>query len=115
MELKGKAETEKDRVQPKSGFGIGLQKCINVSVLASWLHAKIDYTNIQIYLHLMAFHITYNFVPSFKFQNYILQHCRNVTTTPITAMGCRQCLPQLKGKHCRKPHCRNGVVDTFGH
>ena len=22
---------------------------------------------------------------------------------------------QLKGKHCRKPHCRNGVVDTFGH
>ena len=21
---------------------------------------------------------------------------------------------QLKGKHCRKPHCRNGVVDTFG-
>jgi hypothetical protein len=34
-------------------------------------------------------------------------------------MGYRQCLPlsvvQLKGKHCRKPHCRNGVVDTFGH
>ena len=32
-------------------------------------------------------------------------------------MGCRQCLHlsvvQLKGKHCRKPHCRNGVVDTF--
>ena len=29
-------------------------------------------------------------------------------------MGCRQCLPlsvvQLKGK----PHCHNGVVDTFG-
>ena len=22
---------------------------------------------------------------------------------------------QLKGKHCQKPHCRNGVVDTFGH
>ena len=22
---------------------------------------------------------------------------------------------QLKGKHCRKPHCRNGVVNTFGH
>jgi hypothetical protein len=37
--------------------------------------------------------------------------------TLITAMGCRQCLllsvVQLKGKHCRKPHCRNGVVDTF--
>ena len=34
-------------------------------------------------------------------------------------MRCRQCLPlsvvPLKGKHCRKPHCRNGVVDTFGH
>ena len=47
-----------------------------------------------------------------------LMLCPNVSTTPITAMGCRQCLPlsvvQLKGKHCRKPHCRNGVVDTFG-
>ena len=44
--------------------------------------------------------------------------CPNVSTTPITAMGCQQCLPlsvvQLKGKHCRKPHCHNGVVDTFG-
>ena len=34
------------------------------------------------------------------------------------AMGCQQCLPlsvvQLKRKHCRKPHYRNGVVDTFG-
>jgi hypothetical protein len=42
----------------------------------------------------------------------------NVSTTPIAAMGCQQCLPlsvvQLKGKHCRKSHCRNGVVDTFG-
>ena len=42
----------------------------------------------------------------------------NVFTTPITAMGCRKCLPlsvlQLKSKHCLKPHCRNGVVDTFG-
>ena len=39
------------------------------------------------------------------------------TTTPIMAMGCLQCLPlsvvQLKGKHWRKPHCRNGVVDMF--
>ena len=46
-----------------------------------------------------------------------ISYCPNVSTTLITAMGCRQCLPlsvvQLKGKHCRKPHCRNGVVDTF--
>ena len=39
-------------------------------------------------------------------------------TTPITPMGRRQCLPlnvvQLKCKRCRKPHCRNRVVDTFG-
>ena len=45
--------------------------------------------------------------------------CPNGSTTPITAMGFRQCLPlsvvQLKSKHCRNPHCRNGVVDTFGH
>ena len=41
----------------------------------------------------------------------------SVSTTPITAMGCRQCLPlsvvQLKGKYCQKPNCPNGVVDTF--
>ena len=41
----------------------------------------------------------------------------NVSTTPITAMECRQRLPlgiiQLKGKHCQKPHCRNGFLDTF--
>ena len=35
------------------------------------------------------------------------------------AMGYWQFLPlsvyfQQKGKHCRKPHCRNGVVDMFG-
>ena len=44
--------------------------------------------------------------------------CPNVSRTPITAMGCRQCsslsVVQLKGKHCQKPHCGNGVVDTFG-
>ena len=38
--------------------------------------------------------------------------CLNVSTTPITAFGCWQCLSlsvvQLKSKHCRKPHCRNG-------
>ena len=43
--------------------------------------------------------------------------CPNVSTTPIPAMGCQQCLHlsvvQLKGKHCRKPHCPNGVVGTF--
>ena len=40
-----------------------------------------------------------------------------ISITPITALGCQQCLPlsvvQLKVKHCRKPYCRNGVVDTF--
>ena len=49
--------------------------------------------------------------------NLINRPCPNVSTTPNTAMGCRQCLPlivvQLKGKHCPKPHCCNGVVDTF--
>ena len=46
--------------------------------------------------------------------NIYTKDCPNVSTTPIMAMGCRQCLPlsvvQLKGKHCR-----NGVVDTLGH
>ena len=44
-----------------------------------------------------------------------LQTPGNIT---LNLMGCWQCLPlsvvQLKGKHCRKPHCPNGVVDTFG-
>ena len=44
--------------------------------------------------------------------------CSNISTTPITAMGCRQFLPlsfvRMKGKHCQKTRCRNGVVDTFG-
>ena len=43
--------------------------------------------------------------------------CRNVPTTPIVAKGCQHCLPlsvvQLHGKHCRKPHCHNGIVDMF--
>ena len=49
--------------------------------------------------------------------SFFQRSCTNVSTTPITAMGCRQCLPlhvvQLKGKHCQKTYCRNGVVDTF--
>ena len=37
----------------------------------------------------------------------------NVSTTPITAIGCRQCI-STKGKHCHKPNCCNGAVDIFG-
>ena len=53
---------------------------------------------------------------AFLFVTEITYICPNVSTTPITAMGCWQCLPlsvvHLKGKHCRKPHCRNGIVDN---
>ena len=42
-----------------------------------------------------------------------------VSTTPITKMGCQQCLSisvvQLKGKHCQIPHYRNEVVCSVGH
>ena len=52
-----------------------------------------------------------------QIENPSLRPCPNVSTTPITAMGCRQCLSlsvvQLKGKHCRKPHCCNGIVGTL--
>ena len=45
-------------------------------------------------------------------------HCSNVSIRPIIAMGCQQCLSlsvvQLKDKHCRKPHCRNGALDMLG-
>ena len=48
----------------------------------------------------------------------IIGHSLNVSSTPIKAMGCQQffhlSVVQVKGKNCRKPHCRNGVVDTFG-
>ena len=48
-----------------------------------------------------------------------LKHRSNVSTTPITAMGCQQHLPlsvvQLKGKHWWKPYCGNGVVHMFKH
>ena len=51
--------------------------------------------------------------------NSFLVHCPNVSTSPITAMVCKQCLSlsvvQLKGKHYQKTHCRNGVVHTFRH
>ena len=44
---------------------------------------------------------------------------RTYLQLPLRQWGCQKCLPlsvvQLKGKHCQKPHCRNGVVDTFGH
>ena len=76
------------------------------------------------------FHALYLFIPAcfpigeYSKREILSSHSPNVSTTPITAMECRQCLPlsdvQLKGKHCRKPHCRkphcrNGVIDTFGH
>ena len=46
--------------------------------------------------------------------------CGNIFTTPITAMRCRNVyltlfsVVHLKGKHCKKKHCRNWVVNTFG-
>ena len=63
-----------------------------------------------------------NYIDVSHFFVYLLVNCcsegPNVSTTPIMAMGCWQCLHlsvvQLKGKHCRKPHHHNGVVDTFG-
>ena len=44
----------------------------------------------------------------------VTQQGSNVSTTPIPAMGCQQCVAlsvvHLKGEHCRKPHCRSGKV-----
>ena len=41
-----------------------------------------------------------------------------ICESSLTVMGCWQCSPlilvELKGKHCGKLHCHNGVVDTFG-
>ena len=63
-------------------------------------------------------------VPKFRHQLFFMLNYhskfflyKNIPTTPITAMGCRQYLPlsvvQLQGKHCQKAHCHNGVADTF--
>ena len=42
----------------------------------------------------------------------------NESTTPLRQWSFRQCLSfswtTLRGKHFRKLHCRNGVVDMFG-
>ena len=70
--------------------------------------------------HVFLYYIVYNRVQStlqqseseisnmFKKNSTSINLCLNVSTTPIMAMGCRQCLPlsvvQLKGKHYRKPH-----------
>ena len=67
----------------------------------------------QIYLQFQIFYQLQIF-PCFE----LFKVSSNVSTTPITAMECGQYLPisvvQLKGKHCQKTHCCNGVVDTFG-
>ena len=68
-----------------------------------------------ILIWIIFFHLTF-WWSSYLF---ITKHCSNISTTPITAMGCRQCLRlsvvHLKGKHYQKAHCRNGVVDTLRH
>ena len=33
----------------------------------------------------------------------------------MPAMFTSQYYLKLRGKHCREPHCHNGVVDTLGH
>jgi len=38
-------------------------------------------------------------------------YARTYLQLPLQQWGAGK---KLKGKHCRKPHCRNGVVDTFG-
>ena len=55
-------------------------------------------------------------IASWSYDSQVLSP--NVSKTPILAMGCQQYSPlslvQLKVKHCLKPHCGNGVVDSFG-
>ena len=52
--------------------------------------------------------------------SYLVRHTLhqspNVSATPITAMGCRQCLPLsfVQLKQCPKPHWRNVIADMFG-
>ena len=62
--------------------------------------------------------IPLSIILGFLFKHFLWSD-KQLTITPIMAMGCRQCLPfsvvQLKGKHCSKPNCRNRVVHTFGH
>ena len=64
-----------------------------------------------------AFHL--HAKPQRKIMTKVLNmnKCLNVYTTPITAMGFRQCLTfswtTLRGKHCRHPIAIMEVVDTF--
>ena len=79
---------------------------------AKWVTVKLNWTAARLT------HILMNKFGEFSVLSKAVEglgpigQCSNVSTTPITAMGCRQCLPlsvvQLKGKHCRKHHCRSG-------
>ena len=67
--------------------------------------------SLQNYLHLFCLF----FSPSSLFDHYFM---KQITARTYLQLPLRQCLPlsvvQRKGKHCRKSHCRNRVVDTFG-
>ena len=90
------------------GFVDTFEHCLMELLQTSNKRSNIFHINLQI---IYVFKDAQIKVPTFNGQL-----CPNVSKTPITAMGCRQFLPrsvvQLKGKHCQKNHCCNGVVDT---
>ena len=49
--------------------------------------------------------------------NFLTKTYKDLAQTCLQ-LPLRHCMPfsivQLQGKHCLKPHCRNGVVDTSG-
>ena len=51
---------------------------------------------------------------SFYAPKLILVHLSPNVPTTTTRNVYLFSVVQLKGKHCQKPHCHNGVVDTFG-
>ena len=102
-------------VRAQSSKGAAMTSLTKETKTKCWRDSTID----PIYIPSPAKHMVFGSTEFWFLGHLDSRPGPNVSTTPITAMGCRQCLPlsavHLKGKHCRKPHCRNGVVDTFGH
>ena len=87
--------------------------CQKVSHVFKFLGIKLLYGTLKLGKIQLKVFLNWISKKNVKFQKKNSTLRPNVSTTPITAKGCRQCLllrvVQLKGEHCQKTHRRNGV------
>ena len=95
-------------VQKTFTFFTKLSKSVFGVIIVPFLVAGVSFLSRQ-YLEDKGAAVSTGKAISTKVSYYMVTtYCWSVSTTPIMAMGCRQCLAlsvvQLKGKLCRKPH-----------